>query len=191
MNIENLEVGKTFRNLRHLQEVLGIPIGVSSNSKNAQLKELARYCKYNRQGHKLTIEEIHEFPLDKVDNRGGNNLLKVPLTISNPLLAEEWLIEENKMSIPQALTRRSTQKFWWKCGKCENKIFTSPLKRLKGATDNCIICPYCNMSKGAKRIYTFLCKYDIEFKLEYMFDDLIGIGNKSYVLTSQYLTKII
>ena len=156
MNIENLEVGKTYRNLRHLQEVLEIPIGVSSNSKNAQLKELARHCKYNRFGHKVTIEEIYKFPLDKIDNRGGNNLIKTPLTASNPLLAEEWLFEDNKMNIPQTLTRRSTREFWWKCGKCENKIYSSPLKRLKGATDDCITCPYCSMSKGAKKIYKFL-----------------------------------
>jgi hypothetical protein len=72
MNIENLKVGQSFKNYKELCLELGIEIKASANSKNAQLKELSRHVKYNKIGHKFTIEEIYETALKKEDNRGGS-----------------------------------------------------------------------------------------------------------------------
>jgi hypothetical protein len=72
MKIENLYVGQSFKNYKELCAELGMEIKSSTNSRNAQFKELERYCKFNKIGHKITIEEIYESPIDKVDNRGGN-----------------------------------------------------------------------------------------------------------------------
>lgn len=73
MNLSKLEIGKTFKNYKELCVELDMEIKNSTNSKNAQLKELARYCDFSKIGHKIKIEKIHDFPKEKVDNRGGSH----------------------------------------------------------------------------------------------------------------------
>jgi hypothetical protein len=179
MNIKNLEIGKVYKSYRQVCQVLGEPIK-DGNSKRAQMKMWERCFLYERTGNKIIIKELYSNPITKVENRGGgNNVLKHPLTHTNPLLASEWSTEENGMEIPETLTRRTNQECWWKCSKCSHLILSTPIKRLnalKGVSDECIICPYCNMSKGAKRIYKFLIKYKMFFRTEYTFDDLKGLG---------------
>jgi hypothetical protein len=68
-----LKVGQSFKNYKDMCTTLGWEIKNSTNSKNAQYKELARYCKYNKIGHKIIIEEVYETPLPKLDGRGENN----------------------------------------------------------------------------------------------------------------------
>ena len=76
MKIENLKVGMILKSYRHLCEVLEIPIK-TSNSKNAQIKELERHIKYSKEGNKYIIEDIFEKPLEKNDGRiEGNNISK-------------------------------------------------------------------------------------------------------------------
>jgi hypothetical protein len=70
MNIENLKAGQEFKNYKELCSVLGIEIKSSTNSKNSQLRELSRHCKYNKVGHKIFIEEVYTTPILKVENRG-------------------------------------------------------------------------------------------------------------------------
>lgn len=72
MKIEKLFKGQTFKNYKELCNELEMEIKSSTNSRNAQLKILECFCKFNKIGHKFTIEEIYETPKDKVDNRGGN-----------------------------------------------------------------------------------------------------------------------
>jgi hypothetical protein len=74
MNIENLKVGQSFKNYKELCNELGWEIKKSANSKNAQFKELESYCKFNKIGHKITIEEVYESPLTKVENRGKSSI---------------------------------------------------------------------------------------------------------------------
>lgn len=69
-NIEKLEAGQTFKNYKELCAFLEMEIKKSTDTKNAQFKELSRYCKYNKVGHKFTIEKIYEYPLEKIENRG-------------------------------------------------------------------------------------------------------------------------
>lgn len=73
MNIERLVVGKSFKNYKALCAELGLEIKTSTNSKNAQIKELNRYCKISKQGHSFVIDEIYSNPLEKIDNRKLNN----------------------------------------------------------------------------------------------------------------------
>lgn len=72
MEINKLYKGQTFKNYKELCFELGMEIKSSTNSRNAQLKELERYCCFNKIGHKFTIEEVYETPKNKIDNRGGN-----------------------------------------------------------------------------------------------------------------------
>lgn len=79
MKIENLKVRQVLKNYKELCEVLGIkPTSKANNSRIAQFKELERYCKYHKEGHKIIIDELYSKELKKVDNRannkGGNNV---------------------------------------------------------------------------------------------------------------------
>jgi hypothetical protein len=70
MKIEKLYEGQTFKNYKELCLELEMEVKKSSDTKNAQFKELALYCKFNKVGHKITIEEVYENPLPKIENRG-------------------------------------------------------------------------------------------------------------------------
>lgn len=197
MNISKLEVGKEFKNYKVLCEELEIK-AQSGSVKKAQFKEIARYCNYEKVGHKIIIKKVYATPLPKIDMRGksensrNNNKLRTPISVTNPVLANQWLEKENGMKIPETLTRRSTEEFWWKCSNCHHHIFASPTKRLqlsKGCTDEFITCPYCNLSKDAKRIFKFLYDCEFNFKQEYMFDDLIGLGKKKLRFDFAILNK--
>jgi len=76
MKIENLTTGQVLKNYKELCEVLGIEQKkTGSNPHKAQFKELERYCKYHKEGHKIVIDELFSKELEKVDNRklGNNN----------------------------------------------------------------------------------------------------------------------
>jgi hypothetical protein len=70
MKIEKLSAGQIIKNYKELCLELEMEIKSSKDTKNAQFKELARFCKYSRSGNKFIIEEIYDSPLPKVDNRG-------------------------------------------------------------------------------------------------------------------------
>lgn len=79
MKVENLKNGQVIKNYKELCLVLGIdPKKTGSNPYKAQFKELERYCKYHKEGHKIIIDEIYSKELEKVDkrsnNKGGNNI---------------------------------------------------------------------------------------------------------------------
>jgi uncharacterized protein YdeI (BOF family) len=89
MNTSKLYKGQTFKNYKEMCTELGMEIKTSTNSKNSQYKELERYCKYNKIGHKISIEEVYETPEDKIDNRGAVSIYRdiVQLLITD-LLAQ-------------------------------------------------------------------------------------------------------
>lgn len=61
---------KTYKNYKELCGVMEwTPTG--GDSKKAQLKDLERYCNYEKQGNKFIIKEIFETPLPKEDNKGN------------------------------------------------------------------------------------------------------------------------
>ncbi|UOE57296.1 hypothetical protein [Cytobacillus oceanisediminis] len=73
MKVELLKSGQTFKNYKELCLELGMEIKKSTNSKNAQYKELARYCDYSKVGHQITINEVFSEQKPKIDNRKNNN----------------------------------------------------------------------------------------------------------------------
>ena len=79
MKIDKLKNGQIFKNYKELCGALEIePKKSGSNSYKAQFKELDRYCKYHKEGHKIVIDELLTEVKTKVDNRknnkGGNNV---------------------------------------------------------------------------------------------------------------------
>ena len=72
MKIENLKEQMEIKNYKELCNILDIKIK-AGNSKKAQLKELERYCTYNKDGNKFIIKEIYKDPKQKEDGRRTNN----------------------------------------------------------------------------------------------------------------------
>jgi len=69
MDISKLYIGLIIKNYKELCAILGIPVKASTNSKQAQYKEMDRFFKYHKEGNKFIIDEIYDTPLDKIDNR--------------------------------------------------------------------------------------------------------------------------
>jgi len=91
MNIFNLYVGLIIKNYKELCAILGIPVKASTNSKQAQYKEMDRYFKYHKEGNKFIIDEIYLEALPKIDNRifnkgGANNVTEYTKYIENLIL---------------------------------------------------------------------------------------------------------
>lgn len=74
MKIENLKGLNEVRNYKELCEILEMKVA-AGNTKKSQIKELERYCKYNKEGNKFIIEEIYDEPLERIDGRIENNKL--------------------------------------------------------------------------------------------------------------------
>jgi hypothetical protein len=70
LKIEKLKAGQIYKNYKALCEVLEIEVKKSTNSKNAQLKDLSLYCNYSKIGHQFTIHEVYDEPLERIENRG-------------------------------------------------------------------------------------------------------------------------
>lgn len=77
---ELLKVGEIYKNYKVLCGHFG-EAPKKGNPQNAQIKEWKIHFNFTKQGHKITITDVYETPLDKIDNRkGGNNKVKyVPL----------------------------------------------------------------------------------------------------------------
>ena len=68
MNVENLKEGMRLKSYRELCGVIGEKVK-TSNSKEAQLKELRQYIKYSRDGNAYIIEEVYKNIIPKEDKR--------------------------------------------------------------------------------------------------------------------------
>ena len=60
MQVNRLKTGDIYRNYGHLCEILEIkPTKKANNQRKAQFKELERYVKWHREGHKIIIDEVY------------------------------------------------------------------------------------------------------------------------------------
>lgn len=64
MNIDNLEIGQVFNKYEDLCNFLSIK-KKGGKSKELQMKELQRFIKLTKDGHKLIVDEIYDEPLEK------------------------------------------------------------------------------------------------------------------------------
>ena len=93
MNINNLYKGLVIKNYKELCDLIDEK-PKTSNSKEAQLKELKRFISYHNEGHKFIIDEIYEIPQRKEDRRtNGLYIDDVQAMIINLLLNSK----ENKV----------------------------------------------------------------------------------------------
>lgn len=67
-----IEAGKVYKNWHYLFEELGMNPKAKGNPKNAQIKEIERYCTYHKDGNKIIIDEVFDEAKEKVDGRINN-----------------------------------------------------------------------------------------------------------------------
>lgn len=90
IDTNNIMVGQVVKNYKELCALLGEEILKGGSSRTAQLKEFARYFKWERDGQKYIITDIYDTPLPKKDGRldghfraGIINTYDVPKALSN------------------------------------------------------------------------------------------------------------
>ena len=93
MDVKNLYKGQIIKNYKELCSLINEK-PKTSDSKNAQLKELKRFINYHNEGHKFIIDEIYEIPQKKNDKRtNGLYIDDIQAMIINLLLNSK----ENKV----------------------------------------------------------------------------------------------
>lgn len=93
MNINNLEVGKVYKDYKVLCATLECT-PKSGSSKPAQLKEMERYFSYTRNGNSYVIDEIYEKPKPKLGK--GNTIFR---DITKLLIMDMLAEKEGELSI--------------------------------------------------------------------------------------------
>lgn len=102
--ISKLNKGQIFKTYKDMCEYFGEEI-TDGNKKKAQLKEWKRYIKFKiRKDKSIIIEDIYSEPLQKVDNRGNNNVVYTNLIqlILLDFLAKNAEAEQNYINISKA-----------------------------------------------------------------------------------------
>ncbi len=93
MNLNNIYEGQVFDNYPALcAGVCGRT--VTGKAKQLQLKELSKYIKFRREGHKYIIEKILAYPDDITDSKSNSIYIKLIET-----LLAAYLVGENSQSI--------------------------------------------------------------------------------------------
>lgn len=98
MKDKNLEVGKKYKNLKLMCEVLGLVYKDSTNSRKANLKEIECYYKLEKQGRAFIVEEKYNVPQDKTDKRknNGGHLANTKYNLLMDDLLINWLYENDE-----------------------------------------------------------------------------------------------
>lgn len=94
------------------------------------------------------------------------------LETNNPELASEWHPTKNGDLIPSKVGEFSMNKVWW-LGSCghEWKAIINNRSRGRG-------CPYCNESKGEKRVREILTVNNVSFTEQFEIEGLVGLMGK-------------
>lgn len=70
MNIENIELGVIYKNLRELCNVLNLQYKDSTDSRKAIVKHIETYMELERKGNRYTVTKVYDVPATKIDGRG-------------------------------------------------------------------------------------------------------------------------
>lgn len=77
IDVSNLEIGQIFKNIKEMSEHLRQPY-LKGNSRVVQTNEWKRYIDWETKGQQITITEIYDTPLPKIDGRKTNGLQEYP-----------------------------------------------------------------------------------------------------------------
>ena len=92
-----------------------------------------------------------------------------------PEKAKYW--SKNNDKSPYEVTSYTSKKYKFICEKCGEE-FKRSLDKLN-RNDIGVICSECNSSSLEQKTKNVLEKYNIKYYKEYIFNDLIGVGNKN------------
>lgn len=103
MKIENLSVNQRIKNYKELCNILGIEVKNGGASKKAQLKELERFVRYEKDKNSFIIKEIYKQPIEAV-SKGGNNRknLEISEKVMIHLLMDGIVTGQREMIIPKS-----------------------------------------------------------------------------------------
>ena len=90
----------------------------------------------------------------------NNNLLFL-----RPDLILEWDYKKNDKS-PDKYTEKSSKEVFWICSQCNYSWKSKIYARSNGSG-----CPKCNLSKGERKILSLLDKTEMDFYIEYLFEN--------------------
>lgn len=104
MNIDALEVGKTYKNFREMSVCLGYDVPPAGNSKKSVLKEVERFYELTRQGNSITVKSRREEPLPQIRKQGNHvkyiELLQEILRLyamSDKRYGSTWTISQTRL----------------------------------------------------------------------------------------------
>jgi predicted RNA-binding Zn-ribbon protein involved in translation (DUF1610 family) len=98
---------------------------------------------------------------------GFNDLKTYCIKNNLQYILDEWDCKKNKLG-PENYTKCSGKKIWWKC-KLGHTWEVQISSRTQGRN-----CPICNTSKGETETAKILDKYNIQYKREYSYHDLLS-----------------
>lgn len=106
MNIENISAGQIFKNYKELCLELEEEVK-AGDSKKAHLAELARYCNFEKVGHRIKIKEIYDIPIEKVENRGRSESRNIYGKLIQLLITDLLAKYKGHLSISRSMLLRS------------------------------------------------------------------------------------
>ncbi len=105
MNIDALEVGKTYKNFRELSACLGYDVPPAGNSKKSVLKEIERFYELTRQDNSITVTSRRDQPLPQIRKQGNHvkytELLQEILRLyamSKKKYGRTWTISQTRLN---------------------------------------------------------------------------------------------
>ena len=168
MKVDNLEVGQVVKNYKELCTLLELDVK-AGNSRKAQIKELERFIDYEKKGHSFIVKEIYSEPLEVDDARSNGNNRKYDSFITTHQNKCKYILNNLNVLLENE-TCNSTKELLWKCSICHISFIDS-IKKI--TTQEYVRCHKCSRSKGSYKIYEILELYNISFKGEIIFDDLV------------------
>lgn len=166
MKIENLKVGMILKNYKELCSVLEIePTKKANNQRLSQFKELDRYCKYHKEGHKIIIDVIFKEVKEKVDKRTNGNNNELSRNIRYVIL---HLCNKNKLKNKSEIGYSKTFLYGY-CGminenyrdsKGNKNAFAEYLNVEKLAIDECFDYTDDRMCQALRRALSSLTSYN-------------------------------
>lgn len=77
-----------------------------------------------------------------------NYLREVSVQTNYPSIASEWLYSKNGRITPEMVSYGSSDKYWWKCSKCNHEWLTTVADRTIGGKG----CPICRRNSTTKKL---------------------------------------
>lgn len=138
MDLDKLTEGLIIKNYKELCKLINLEVS-AGNTKKAQLKDLERYCDYEKQGNKFVIKEIYKDIKEKIDMRtivkendkrhdGNNNIYGEDIKKLLLLMMETSMENEIILPISILLNKLSMTNYNYSLGRRNQDRLSEVLK---------------------------------------------------------------